>query len=179
MVKAFGHPVFATAGSAEKCTACLSLGADRAINYKLEDFAAVIKEITHGRGVDVILDMVGGNYVERELKCLADDGRLVLIALLGGSSTTVNLREILRRRLTITGSTLRARSIVFKSAIAKNLRNKVWPLIETGKIRPVIYKTFPLADAAQAHALMETSTHIGKIVLTVEQSKSKLASRIA
>lgn len=167
MVKAFGHTVLATAGSKEKCEACLKLGADRAINYKTEDFVAVTKEATAGRGVDVILDMVGGDYVDRELKCLADDGRVVIIAFLGGSKATLNLNDILRRRLVVTGSALRPRPVEFKGAIAKNLREKVWPLIESGKIRPVIYRTFPLAEAARAHELMESGTHIGKIVLTV------------
>jgi NADPH2:quinone reductase len=165
MVKAFGHAVFATAGSAQKCDACTKLGADRAINYRTEDFAAVVKEATGGRGVDVILDMVGGDYVDRELKCLADDGRIVLIAFLGGSRATVNLNEVLRRRLVLTGSTLRPRPVEFKGAIAAKLRQKVWPLLESGKIRPVIHKTFPLAEAAAAHALMESGEHIGKIVL--------------
>jgi len=167
MVKAFGHSVFATAGSAEKCEACVKLGADRAINYKTEDFAAVVKEATAGKGVNVILDMVGGDYVERELKCLADDGRIAVIAFLGGTKATINLSEILRRRLTISGSGLRPRSVEFKGAIARNLREKVWPLIESGKIKAVIHKSFPLAEAAKAHELMESSQHIGKIVLTV------------
>ena len=167
IVKAFGHTVFATAGSAEKCEACVKLGADRAINYKTEDFVAVVKEATGGKGVNVILDMVGGDYVDRELKCLADDGRIVIIAFLGGAKATLNLSDILRRRLTVTGSALRPRSVEFKGAIAKNLREKVWPLIEAGKIRPIIYRTFPLAESAQAHALMESSAHIGKIVLTI------------
>jgi NADPH2:quinone reductase len=165
MVKAFGHTVFATAGSAQKCDACAKLGATRAIDYKTEDFAAVVKEATGGRGVDVILDMVGGDYVDRELKCLADDGRIVLIAFLGGSRATLNLNEILRRRLVVTGSTLRPRPVEFKGAIAAKLRQKVWPLLEAGKIRPVIYRTFPLAEAAKAHELMESGEHIGKIVL--------------
>ncbi len=167
MVKAFGNKVYATAGSAEKCDACVKLGADRAINYKTEDFAAVVKEATGGRGVNVILDMVGGDYLDRELKCLADDGRLVIIAFLGGSKATLFLNDILRRRLTVTGSALRPRGIEFKGAIAWNLREKVWPLIESGKIKAVIHKTFPLAEASKAHALMESSAHIGKIVLTV------------
>jgi len=166
MVKAFGNTVYATAGSAEKCEACVKLGAERAINYKTEDFSAVIKEATGGKGVNVILDMVGGDYVDRELKCLADDGRIVIIAFLGGSKATLYLNDILRRRLTVTGSALRPRSIEFKGAIAGNLREKVWPLIETGKVKAIIHKTFPLADAAKAHALMESSAHIGKIVLT-------------
>jgi len=167
MVKAFGNKVLATAGSADKCEACVKLGADRAINYKSEDFVAVAKEATAGRGVNVILDMVGGDYVDRELKCLADDGRIVIIAFLGGSKATVGLTDILRRRLTVTGSALRPRPVEFKAAIARNLREKVWPLIETGRIKAVIHKTFPLAEASKAHALMESSTHIGKIVLTV------------
>ena len=168
IVKAFGHTVFATAGSAEKCEACVKLGADRAINYKTEDFAAVVKDATSGKGVNVILDMVGGDYVERELKCLADDGRIAVIAFLGGTKATINLSEILRRRLTISGSGLRPRSVEFKGAIAKNLRGKVWPLVEAGKIKAVIHKTFPLAEASKAHALMESSAHIGKIVLTAD-----------
>jgi NADPH:quinone reductase len=167
MVKAFGNKVFATAGSAEKCNACVKLGADRAINYKTEDFVAAIKEATGGKGVNVILDMVGGDYLDRELKCLADDGRIVIIAFLGGAKATVFLTDILRRRLTVTGSALRPRPIEFKGAIAKNLREKVWPLIESGKIKPVIHDTFPLAEASKAHALMESSAHIGKIVLTL------------
>src|SRR5215471_3410670 len=167
MVKAFGNKVFATAGSAEKCEACVKLGAERAINYKTEDFAAVVKEATGGKGVNVILDMVGGDYLDRELKCVADDGRIVIIAFLGGAKATVFLNDILRRRLTVTGSALRPRPIEFKGAIARKLREKVWPLIEAGKIKAIIHKTFPLADAAQAHALMESSAHIGKIVLTV------------
>ena len=165
MVKAFGNTVYATAGSAEKCDACVKLGATRAINYKTEDFSAVIKEAT-GKGVNVILDMVGGEYLDRELKCLADDGRIVIIAFLGGSKATVFLNDILRRRLTVTGSALRPRSVEFKGAIARNLREKVWPLIESGKIKAIIHETFPLAEASKAHALMESSAHIGKIVLT-------------
>ena len=167
MAKAFGHTVYATAGSADKCAACVRLGADRAINYKTEDFVAVLKEATGGKGVNVILDMVGGDYVDRELKSLADDGRIVLIAFLGGMKSTVNLNEILRRRLVLTGSTLRPRPIDFKAAIAQNLRDKVWPLLEAKTIKPEIFKTFALADAAEAHTLMESSQHIGKIVLTV------------
>ena len=167
MVRAFGNRVFATAGSAEKCAACVKLGAERAINYRTEDFAAVVKEATGGKGVNVILDMVGGDYLDRELKCAADDGRIVIIAFLGGAKATVFLSEILRRRITVTGSALRPRPVEFKGAIARSLRERVWPLIESGKIRAVIHKTFPLEQAAQAHALMESSAHIGKIVLTV------------
>ena len=165
LAAALGHTVYATAGSADKCKACEELGAARAINYRDEDFVAVVKELTGGKGVDVILDMVGGSYVQRELSCLADDGRLVFIALLGGGKAEVNFGQVLLRRLTITGSTLRARPIAFKAAITRQLHDKVWPLLEAGKIKPVVYKTFAVADAAAAHALMESSEHIGKIVL--------------
>jgi len=164
---ALGHRVFATAGTDEKCGACEALGAERGINYKTEDFVAVAKELTGGRGVDVVLDMVAGPYVAREIDCLADDGRIALIALLGGAKAQVDLGQVLRRRLSISGSTLRPRPVAFKAQIAQRLRERVWPLIEAGKIKPVIYKTFPLAEAAQAHALMESSTHVGKIVLQV------------
>lgn len=167
MVKAFGHQVFATAGSDEKCRACEKLGADRGINYKTEDFVEVVKTETGGKGVDVILDMVGGDYIPRELKCLAPDGRIVIIAFLGGAKSTVNLADILMRRLTLTGSTLRARPVEVKAAIARALREKIWPLIEAGRIHPVVHAVFPLEEAAKAHALMESGTHIGKIVLTV------------
>jgi len=168
MARAFGHRVFVTAGSAEKCTACEKLGASRAINYRTEDFVAVVKELTGGKGVDVILDMVGGDYVPRELACLADDGRLSLIAFLGGTRATIDMTDILRRRLTITGSTLRARSVEVKEAIARSLEQKVWPLIEAGRIKPVIYRTFRLEEASAAHALMESSAHVGKIILEVK-----------
>jgi len=168
MARAFGHRVFVTAGSAEKCTACEKLGASRAINYRTEDFVAVVKELTGGKGVDVILDMVGGDYVPRELACLADDGRLSLIAFLGGTRATIDMTDILRRRLTITGSTLRARSVEVKKAIARSLEQKVWPLIEAGRIKPVIYRTFRLEEASAAHALMESSAHVGKIILEVK-----------
>jgi NADPH2:quinone reductase len=167
MAVALGHRVFATAGSEEKCRACESLGAERAINYRDEDFVAVVKELTSGKGVDVILDMVGGDYVAREIGCLADDGRIGLIALLGGSKATVDLGQVLRRRLSISGSTLRPRPVAFKGAIARQLQARVWPLVESGKIRPVIFRTFPLEQANLAHALMETSTHVGKIILKV------------
>jgi NADPH2:quinone reductase len=167
MAKAMGNRVFATAGSDEKCAACVKLGAEKAINYKTQDFAAEIKTATAGKGVDVILDMVGGDYVPREIASLADDGRLVFIAVLGGWKTEINITDIMRKRLTVTGSTLRPRPVAFKGAIAKNLRDKIWPLIEAGKIRPVIYKSFPLAQASEAHRLMETSQHIGKIVLAI------------
>jgi NADPH2:quinone reductase len=167
LATALGHRVFATAGSADKCRACEELGAVRAIDYKTEDFAAVVKELTGGKGVDVVLDMVGGDYVAREMSCLADDGRIVIIALLGGAKANVDLGQVLRRRLTITGSTLRPRPVAFKARIARELRERVWPLLEAGRIKPVIYKTFPLDEAANAHTLMESSTHVGKIMLDV------------
>jgi NADPH:quinone reductase len=170
MARTLGHSVFVTAGSAEKCSACEELGAERAINYRTEDFAEVTKNLTSGKGVDVILDMVAGDYVPRELKCLADDGRLSVIALLGGSKAEVDFSEIMRRRLIVTGSTLRPRSVEFKSAVAAALRERVWPLIEAKKIRPVIFKVFQLAEAAAAHSLMESGTHVGKIVLNVAES---------
>lgn len=165
IARALGHRVFATAGSAEKCRACEELGAERAINYKTEDFEAMVKELTGGRGVDVILDMVGGDYLPREIKALADDGRLVFIAQLGGSKGQLDMGQVMRRRLTITGSTLRPRPVAFKAAIAAKLRQHVWPLIEAGQIKPVIHQRFPLEQAAQAHAMMESSAHIGKIML--------------
>ena len=167
LVAALGHRVFATAGSDEKCRACERLGAERAINYRTEDFVEVVKAATGGRGVDVILDMVGGDYVPREMKALAEDGRLVFIAFLGGARTEIGIAELMTRRLTLTGSTLRPRSVEFKAEIARALQEKVWPLIEAGRIRPVVHATFPLAEAAAAHALMESSQHVGKIVLTV------------
>jgi NADPH2:quinone reductase len=167
MAKAMGNRVFATAGSDEKCAACVKLGAEKAINYRTQDFGAEVKAATEGKGVDVILDMVGGDYVPAELKCLADDGRLVFIAFLRGPKTELDINELMRRRLTMTGSTLRPRPVAFKGAIARSLREKIWPLIEAGKIKPVIYRTFPLAQASEAHKLMESSQHIGKIVLAV------------
>ena len=167
MATALGHRVFATAGSNEKCKACESLGAVRAINYRSEDFAEVVRAETGGKGVDVILDMVAGPYIEKEVECLADDGRIAVIALLGGTKATEDMGQVLRRRLTITGSTLRPRSVEFKAEIARNLHRRIWPLLESGQIKPVIYKTFPLEEAIQAHVLMETSMHVGKIVLEV------------
>jgi NADPH2:quinone reductase len=164
---ALGHTVYATAGTPEKCRAIEALGAARAINYRDEDFGAVVKEATQGRGVDVILDMVGGGYVAREIACLAEDGRLALIALLGGAKAEVDLSTVLRRRLTITASTLRPRPVEFKAAIARRLRAVVWPLIEAGRIKPMLFRTFELGQAGAAHALMESSAHIGKIVLAV------------
>ncbi|MGQ0502048.1 MAG: NAD(P)H-quinone oxidoreductase [Panacagrimonas sp.] len=167
MAHALGHRVFATAGSDDKARACEKLGADRGINYRSEDFVAEVKRLTDGKGVNVILDMVAGSYVPRELSCLADDGRLVLIALLGGAKAEIPLSQILMRRLSVTGSTLRPRPPAFKAAIAAQLRARIWPLIEAGRIRPVIHQTFALEQAGEAHRLMETSTHIGKIVLRV------------
>ena len=167
MAAATGNPVYATAGSDEKVAACLRLGAERAFNYKTQDFEKEILAATAGKGVDVILDMVGGDYVPRELKCIAEDGRLVFIAYLRGPKTELNIDAVMRRRLTLTGSTLRPRTVEFKGAIARSLREKIWPLVEAGKIKPEIFKTFPLAQAAEAHRLMESSQHIGKIVLTV------------
>ena len=170
LAHAFGHRVFVTAGSAEKCAACEALGAERAINYRSEDFVEVVKQLTGGKGADVILDMVGGDYVPRELKCLATDGRLSLIAFLGGNKTMLDMSDILVRRLTITGSTLRPRTVEFKTGVADALRERVWPLIESGKVRPVIYKVFPLAEAAEAHALIESGVHVGKIMLDVQSA---------
>ncbi len=165
MAKAWGAEVFTTAGSAKKCQACLDLGADRAVNYREQDFVAAIKEATGGAGVDVILDMVGGDYVAKNLALLAPDGRLCFIAFLQGSKVEVNLLPILVKRLTVGGSTLRPRPVAFKAAIAQNLEEKIWPLIAEGRIKPVIHQTFPLAEAAEAHRLMESSAHIGKIML--------------
>jgi NADPH2:quinone reductase len=167
LAAAFGNKVFATAGSDEKCRACEELGAVKGINYRTQDFVAVVKENTGGRGVDVVLDMVAGDYVPREIECLADDGRIAIIATLGGASANINLATVLRRRLTITGSTLRPRSVEFKAAIAQRLREKVWPLLEAGRVKPMLYRRFALSEAAAAHALMETSQHVGKIVLDV------------
>lgn len=164
LARAFGHQVFATAGTAEKCAACERLGA-HAINYRKQDFVEVVKKLTDGRGVDVILDMVAGDYVSRELELLAEDGRLVLIATLGGKQADIDASLIMRRRLTLTGSTLRARPVAFKAALAKQLHEHVWPLLESGKVKPVIHHVFPARDAAKAHALMESSEHIGKIML--------------
>lgn len=162
---ALGFRVFATAGTAEKCKACEALGAERAINYKSEDFVEVVKSLTNDRGVDVILDMVAGGYVPRELSALADGGRLVIIALLGGAKAEVNLGEVLRRRLTVTGSTLRPRPVEFKAKLAMQLKERVWPMIEDGCIKPIVYRVLPAREASAAHALMESGEHIGKIIL--------------
>ncbi len=166
MGKALGARVIATAGSDEKCAACLSLGADHAINYKTQDFTEEAKAFTGGAGVNVVLDMVAGAYVAREVNCLAEDGRLVIIAVQGGTKAEFNAGLVLRRRLQITGSTLRPRPVAFKAAIAQALKANVWPLIERGAIKPVIHSTFAAADAAAAHTLMESNQHVGKIVLT-------------
>ena len=166
LARAFGATVIATAGSDEKCAACLQLGAHEAINYKTQDFVAEANRITQGKGVDVVLDMVAGDYVAREVQCLAEDGRIVIIAVQGGIKSDFNAGLVLRRRLTITGSTLRPRSVAFKGAIARALREHVWPLLVAGRVRPVIHSTFTATEAAKAHALMESNQHIGKIVLT-------------
>jgi NADPH2:quinone reductase len=167
LARAFGARVFATAGTDEKCAACEQLGAERAINYNATDFVAAIMPLTHGNGVDVILDMVGAPYFNRNVDLLALEGRLVQIAVLHGAKAEINLVRLLRQRLTITGSTLRARGVDEKGAIASAVEKAVWPLVEAGKIRPVIHATFPLTQAAEAHRLMESGSHIGKIVLTV------------
>jgi NADPH:quinone reductase len=169
LAKSFGATVYATAGTAEKCAACEKLGAAKAINYRNEDFVAAVQQATGGAGVHVILDMVGGEYVQRNMAALRTDGRLVQIAFLKGSKTEVDLNPLMRKRLTFTGSTLRPRSIAEKGAIAAALREKVWPLLDAGTVKPVIHATFKLAQAADAHRLMEADTHIGKIVLTVER----------
>jgi NADPH:quinone reductase len=165
LAHAIGHRVFATAGSAEKCAACVQLGAERAINYHHDDFVAAVRQATGDHGVDVILDMVAGDYIPREIDALAEGGRLVFIATLGGSRAEIDAATIMRRRLTLTGSTLRGREVAFKGAIAVQLHEKVWPLLEAGTIRPIIHQVFPAAEAARAHALMESSAHIGKLIL--------------
>lgn len=166
LAKARGATVIVTAGSDAKCADCIALGADHAINYRSHDFAEEVQRITGGKGVDVILDMVAGGYVAREVQSLAEDGRLVIIAVQGGAKAEFDASLVLRRRLVVTGSTLRPRSVAFKGAIAQALQREAWPLIEAGKIRPVIHSTFAAADAEKAHALMESSQHTGKIVLT-------------
>lgn len=166
LARARGATVIVTAGSDEKCAACVALGAHHAINYKSHDFVTEVRRITNGRGVDVVLDMVAGSYVSREVECLADDGRVVIIAVQGGVQAEFNASLVLRKRLTITGSTLRPRPVAFKGAVAQALREQVWPLLESGVVRPVIHRTFAATEAAQAHALMESNAHIGKIVLT-------------
>lgn len=166
LAKAMGAQVIVTAGSDEKCAACLALGADHAINYKTHDFQVEVKRLTAGQGVNVILDMVAGAYVAKEIECLSEDGRLVIIAVQGGVKSEINAGLVLRRRLTVTGSTLRPRPLAFKQAIAQACLAKVWPLIDAGRIKPVIHSVFAAQDAAAAHALMESNQHVGKIVLT-------------
>ena len=171
MAKALGATVLATAGSDDKCAACIKLGADHAINYKIHDFAAEVKRITEAngkKGVDVILDMVAGSYIAKEVECMAEDGRLVIIAVQGGVKSEFNAGMVLRKRLTITGSTLRPRPVAFKAAIAQALRKTVWPLLESGAIKPVIHTVFSTSQASaaeQAHGLMESNQHVGKLVL--------------
>jgi len=167
LANAMGARVFATAGSAEKCAKCLELGAELAINYNEEDYVEVVKSATNGRGVDLILDMVGGKYIARNIRALALDGRLAMIAFLGGAKAEINFAQIMAKRITVTGSTLRPRSIQDKAVIAEALREVVWPMIEAGKIAPVMDSTYPLEDAADAHRRIESSGHIGKIVLEV------------
>ncbi|MDZ7591421.1 MAG: NAD(P)H-quinone oxidoreductase [Rubrivivax sp.] len=166
LAKALGSRVIVTAGSDEKCAACLALGADHAINYRTQDFVAETKRLTGGRGADVVLDMVAGDYVGREIECLAEDGRLAIIATQGGHAAQIDAGLVLRKRLTISGSTLRPRPVAYKAALARELRERVWPLIEAGRVKTVIHQVFPAAQAAAAHALMESGTHVGKIVLT-------------
>lgn len=165
MAKAHGAKVIVTVGSQDKAQACLALGADHAINYREADFVAEVQRATQGLGVDVVLDMVAGGYVARNLQCLAEDGRAVIIAVQGGVKAEIDAGLVLRRRLTVTGSTLRARSLAFKAAIAESLRGQVWPWIEQGRVKPVVHQVFPAAQASQAHALMESNQHIGKLVL--------------
>ena len=166
LAKALGARVIVTAGSDDKCAACLAIGADHAINYKAVDFAPEVKRLTGGKGANVVLDMVAGDYLGREIDCLAEDGRLAVIAVQGGTSSHIDAGLLLRKRLSITGSTLRPRSVAYKTMLAQQLRSKAWPLLEAGRVKPVIHQVFPAAKAAEAHALMESSTHVGKIVLT-------------
>jgi NADPH2:quinone reductase len=166
LAKAFGAKVIATAGSDDKCQRCIELGADHAINYRTDDFSACALEITGKKGVDVVLDMVAGDYVAREIACLAEDGRIVFIAVQGGTKSQIDAGAVLRKRLTITGSTLRPRPVAFKAAIAASLRAKVWPLLERRQVVPVIQQVFPAAQAAQAHAAMEQGDHVGKLMLS-------------
>jgi putative PIG3 family NAD(P)H quinone oxidoreductase len=168
LAKAFGAKVIATAGSKEKCLACVELGADLAVNYREEDFVAGVRKFTEGRGTDLILDMVGGSYIERNYDASAEDGRIVQIAFLGGPKVEVNFAKLMMKRLTHTGSTLRARPVSFKAQIARELEKEVWPLIEAGKVRPVMHAEFAMEDAALAHSMMEEGLHIGKIVLKAQ-----------
>lgn len=166
LAKAMGNTVFATVGSDDRVRAIQELGVDLGINYRSQDFVEEVKKATDGRGVDVILDMVAGDYIARDIRCLADDGRIVIIATLGGLKAEIDSGQVMRRRLTVTGSTLRPRPVAFKAEIAAKLRERVWPLLEAGKIRPIIHATFPLAEAWKAHAMMESGDNIGKIILT-------------
>ena len=165
LAKALGAQVIVTAGSDDKCAACVALGADHAINYRTQDFVAEVQRLTDKRGIDVVLDMVGGDYVAREVECLANDGRIAIIAVQGGTKSALDVAAVLRKRLSIVGSTLRPRSVAYKAVLTQALRERVWPLLEAGRIKPVIHQVFAARDAAAAHALMESSTHVGKIVL--------------
>jgi putative PIG3 family NAD(P)H quinone oxidoreductase len=167
LAAAWGARVFATAGSPEKARFCEKLGAERGIDYRTEDFVAVIRAATDGYGIDVTLDMVAGSYVQRNLDIAALEGRVVTIAMLGGARAEINMNTVLPKRLTLTGSTLRSRTVAQKAAVAEAMRRNVWPLLAEGRVKPVIYQTFPLAQAADAHRLMESSNHMGKIVLTL------------
>lgn len=165
LARAFGCKVIVTAGTDEKCQACVALGADHGINYRTQDFVAETQRLTGGKGANVVLDMVGGDYIERELQCMAEDGRLALIAVQGGTASRIDAGLVLRKRLALTGSTLRPRSVAYKTQLARELRERVWPLLAAGTIKPVVHQVFPAEKAAEAHALMESSTHVGKIVL--------------
>jgi NADPH:quinone reductase len=165
LAKALGSTVIVTAGSADKCQACLGWGADAAIHYREQDFVAEVLRLTHGRGADVILDMVAGDYLGRELQCVANDGRIAVIAVQGGQDSAIDAGLLLRKRVTISGSTVRPRPLAYKAALAVALRDRVWPLLASGRIRPAVFQVFPAAQAAQAHALMESSSHVGKLVL--------------
>lgn len=168
LARELGARVFVTAGSAEKCAACQTLGAERAVNYRETDFTVAVREAAGDAGVDVILDMVGGDYLARNLDLLNVDGRLVIIALMSGAHADINLSTLMRRRLTVTGTTLRARSVDEKAVLVNAVRDKVWPLVESGRVRPVIHQRFPLAQAAEAHRVMEASTHVGKLLLVTD-----------
>ncbi len=167
LARAFDHTVYATVGSNERVAAVEKLGATRGINYRTQDFAQEVRQLTDGRGVDVILDMVGGSYIPRDIECLADDGRIAIIALQGGTKAEIDLTHLLKRRISISGSALRPRSDAYKGQIASALRERVWPLFTQGKLRPLVHASFPLGQAGDAHRLMESGAHVGKIVLTV------------
>lgn len=172
LAHAFGGTVYTTAGNDEKCAACLALGADHAVNYRTQDFVETILTLTEKRGVDVVIDMVGGDYIPRNIRCMAQDGRMVFLAFLSGSTAEVNFMPVLRKRLMITGSTLRPRSVAEKAVIARSLRTHVWPLFEAGAVRPVLYQSYRLDEASKAHALMEASSHIGKIMLVTRAGEN-------